>query len=73
MLRRTRRSATVVALSRTNLLALDAHDLHALMRRDPRIAERIKDVVENRVGKRIGAVKHASVRREDRREGVGAN
>ncbi len=41
------------ALSRTNLLALDAHDLHALMRRDPRIAKRIKDVVEKRVGKRV--------------------
>jgi len=53
VLRRTRRSATVVALSRTNLLALDAHDLHALMRRDQRIAKRIKDVVEKRVGKRV--------------------
>ena len=58
VLRRTRRSATVVALSRTNLLALDAHDLHALMRRDQRIAKRIKDVVEKRVGKRV-AVKTA--------------
>ena len=57
VLRRTRRSATVVALTRTNLLALDAHDLHALMQRDPRIAERIKDVVEKRVGKRAAAVK----------------
>ena len=35
-----------------------AQDLHALMQRDPRIAERIKDVVEKRVGrKRSGAVK----------------
>ena len=59
VLRRTRRSATVVALSRTNLLALDAHDLHALMRRDQRIAKRIKDVVEKRVGKRV-AVKTAN-------------
>jgi len=53
VLRRTRRSATAVALGRTNLLVLDAHDLHALMRRDPRIAKRIKDVVEKRVGKRV--------------------
>jgi voltage-gated potassium channel len=52
VLRRSRRSATVTALTRTNLLGLDAHDLHALMQRDPRIAERIKDVVEKRVGKR---------------------
>lgn len=61
LLLRTRRTATVTAITRTNLLGLDAHDLHALMQRDPRIAERIKDVVEKRIGKRIGA---ASVRRE---------
>src|SRR5215472_4059531 len=51
VLRRARRSATVVALARTNLLVLDAHDLHALMQRDPRVAERIEDVVEKRVGR----------------------
>ena len=61
LLRRTRRTATVTAITRTNLLGLDAHDLHALMQRDPRIGEQIKDVVEKRIGKRIGA---ASVRRE---------
>ena len=38
VLRRARRSATATALTRTNLLVLDAHDLHALMQRDPRIA-----------------------------------
>ena len=32
---------------------LDAHDLHALMERDPRIAERIKDVVRERVGREL--------------------
>jgi len=53
LLRRTRRTATVTALTRTNLLGLDAHDLHALMRRDARIAGRIKDVAEKRVGKRV--------------------
>ena len=57
LLRRTRRTATVTAVTRTSLLGLDAHDLHALMQRDPRIAERIKEVVENRVGKRAGAVR----------------
>ena len=57
LLRRTRRTATVTAITRTNLLGLDTHDLHALMQRDPRIAERIKEVVEKRVGKRAGAVK----------------
>jgi voltage-gated potassium channel len=53
VLRNARRSATVTALSRTNLLALDAHDLHALMQRDPRIAARIKEVVEKRVGREV--------------------
>jgi len=57
LLRRTRRTATVTAVTRTNLLGLDAHDLHALMQRDHRIAERIKEVVEHRVGRRAGGVK----------------
>jgi voltage-gated potassium channel len=53
VLRRVRRSATATALNRTNLLVLDAQDLHALMRRSPRIAQRIKDVVEKRVGREL--------------------
>jgi voltage-gated potassium channel len=53
VLRRARRSGTVTALSRTNLLALSAQDLHALMKRDSRIAERIKDVVEKRTGRKL--------------------
>jgi voltage-gated potassium channel len=53
VLRRSRRSATVTALTRTNLLVLDAQDLHALMQRDPRVAARIKDVVEKRVGREV--------------------
>ena len=53
VLRRARRSATVTALSRTNLLVLDAQDLHALMQRDPRVAQRIKDVVEKRIGHQL--------------------
>jgi voltage-gated potassium channel len=52
-LRRARRSATVVALTRTSLLVLDARDLHALMEREPRIAERIHDVVRSRLGRDI--------------------
>jgi voltage-gated potassium channel len=51
VLRRARRSATVTAVSRTSLLVLDAQDLHALMQRDPRIAESINDVVAKRVGR----------------------
>jgi len=53
VLRRARRSATVTALTRTRLLALDAQDLRALMRRDERIAQRIKDVAEKRVGREL--------------------
>ena len=29
---------------------LDAHDLHALMDREPRVAERIRDVMRERLG-----------------------
>ena len=53
VLRRARRSATATALTRTNLLVLSAQDLHALMQRDSRIAARIKDVVEKRVGREV--------------------
>jgi voltage-gated potassium channel len=50
-LRRARRSATVVAVRRTSLLVLDAHDLHALMERQPRIAEHIREVARSRLGR----------------------
>ena len=66
LLRRTRRSATVTAITRTNLLGLDAHDLHALMQRDRRIAERIKEVAEHRVGKRSAAAKQVEAAVEEK-------
>ena len=50
-------SGTATALTRTSLLALSAQDLHALMKRDPRVAERIKDVVEKRTGNKVVAAK----------------
>ncbi|CAL8981357.1 cyclic nucleotide-binding domain-containing protein [Rhodoplanes serenus] len=50
VLRRARRSATVTALTRANLLVLDGNDLHRLMERDPRIAARIDEVVRERIG-----------------------
>ena len=53
ILRRTRRSATVTALTRTRLLVLDAQDLHALMERDPRIAERIREVANGRIKREL--------------------
>jgi len=55
VLRRTRRSATVTAVTGTSLLVLDAHDLHALMARDQRIAERIHKVARSRLGIEAGA------------------
>jgi len=50
VLRRARRSATVTASMRTNLLVLDAADLHLLMEQEPRIAERVHAVVNERLG-----------------------
>jgi len=50
VLRRARRSATVTALTRANLLVLDAADLHRLMAHDKRIAESIHTVVRERLG-----------------------
>src|SRR5262245_26149474 len=49
VLRRARRSANVTALVRTNLLVLDAQDLHAVMERDPRVAERVREVARTRL------------------------
>ena len=64
VLRRSRRSATATALTRTNLLVLDAQNLHALMQRDTRIAARIKDVVEKRVGREVVSPKGDIVEEE---------
>ena len=52
-LRRARRSATVTAITRASLLVLEAQELHALMDREPRIAERIRDVIRSRIGRDI--------------------
>lgn len=49
-LRRSRREANVTAITRVNMLVLDGSDLHRLMERNPRIAERIDAVVRERVG-----------------------
>jgi voltage-gated potassium channel len=51
VLRQTRRSATVTAVTRTNLLVLDAHDLEALMDREQRIADRIQEVMRDRIAR----------------------
>ena len=53
VLRRARRSATVIAVTRASLLVLDARDLHALMKREPQVAERIREVVRDRIGRDV--------------------
>lgn len=50
VLRRARRSADVVALQPTQLLVLDADDLHHLMRRRPEIGRRIHRVAHEHEG-----------------------
>lgn len=50
VLRRSRRSATVTALTRVNLLMLDGGDLHGLMERNPHIADSVHAVVRERIG-----------------------
>jgi voltage-gated potassium channel len=54
-LRRTRRSATVTAVTPTRLLVLDALDLHALMDRQPELAARIEEAARERLGHAIEA------------------
>ena len=54
-LRQSRRSATVVALRATRLLALDASDLHGLMDREPQIAARIWDAARTRLDSELDA------------------
>ena len=53
VLRRARRSATVRAVERTRLLVLAADDFRALTSKQPDIAARLRDVVEERVGREL--------------------
>ena len=52
-LRRARRTATVRAREYTSLLVLDAKDLHSLMERQPKIAERMKATIRTRLGREL--------------------
>jgi voltage-gated potassium channel len=54
-LRRTRRSATVTAVTPTRLLVLDALDLHALMDRQPSLAARIEEAAREKLGHELNA------------------
>jgi len=49
-LRRTRRSATVTALTPTRLLVLDTLDFHGLMDRQPELAARIEETARAKLG-----------------------
>jgi voltage-gated potassium channel len=53
VLRRARRSATVTAMTRTNLLVLDAGDFRALMEHEPQIAARVNAVVRDRIDREV--------------------
>lgn len=48
LLQRTRRSGTVTAIRRSNLLALDAQDFRSLIARAPKLAEHLKDIARAR-------------------------
>ena len=64
LLQSTRRSATSVALTRADLLVLQARDLQTLMDRNDTIRGHILDVAEQRLGHRIGARKGDRVAEE---------
>ncbi len=53
VLRRARRSATVRATTRTRLLVLDADDFHDLLSKQPELAGRLRDVVQERLGREL--------------------
>jgi voltage-gated potassium channel len=53
VLRRARRSGTVTAITRANLLVLDAADFRVLMEAEPRIAEHVHAVARDRVGRDV--------------------
>jgi len=53
VLRKARRSATIRAVRRTNLLILEAQDFRGLIARQPRLAERVNEAVRDRLGREL--------------------
>ena len=51
LLRKSRRSADVVAKTAVNLLLLDAHDLQALMAKNPKMAKQLQTIARSRINK----------------------
>ena len=72
VLRRSRRSATATALTQTNLLVLDAHDLHALMEREPQVAARMRETIKQRLGGELVS-ERGDIVTEELEEGEGEN
>ncbi|HMK79384.1 MAG TPA: cyclic nucleotide-gated ion channel [Xanthobacteraceae bacterium] len=68
VLRRARRSATVTALTRVNLLVLDGGDLHALMEREPRVAARMREMIREKLGREVVGA-HGDIVTEELEEG----
>jgi voltage-gated potassium channel len=64
VLRESRRSGTATAIGRTSLLVLDAGDFRVLMEEEPRIAERVRAVVRDRLGRDIVSPRGDIVREE---------
>lgn len=72
VIKRTQRSATVTALTRCDLLVLEAHDFHALLNRDPLIAERVNRIMETRLGmaaSHMDGTPQGDIVREEMQEG----
>ena len=57
LLQQTRRSGTVTAMRKSNLLVLDAQDFHALIARAPKLAAHLQKVVKARLADTALAVK----------------
>jgi len=71
LLQRSRRSATSVAVARSDLLILQARDLHTLMERNERIGSHIREIAEERLGHKIIAMKGDIIAEEVSDEPIG--
>jgi voltage-gated potassium channel len=71
LLQRSRRSATSVAIARSDLLILQARDMRTLMERNERIGWHIRKIAEERLGHKIIAVKGDIIAEEVSDEPIG--
>jgi voltage-gated potassium channel len=71
LLQRSRRSATSVAIARSDLLILQARDLHTLMERNERIGWHIREIAEERLGHKIITTKGDIIAEEVSDEPIG--